>query len=365
MSSGPMGEAETSYRIAHLLSHVQRTFHNIGLDAIWRQMDLHPVSAAFAPSRLLEMFAMILANEREALILKTEQSLHTAADVRHGWLDRARSDRTESTAALESLCAENLRLRRELNQLKSVDHDNHWKRRKIALDWRTRTDEFKVGFANGVRAAQRIQQDCRDLSELLDGVRHDVASIESAARSSISAAQQTLYSAIFRRVGAMRGHAGVERLEAKLRSERTSTVFRRDRLYALVVGLNCREEGAILRQLRAEVARARRGALGRFPDATAIPCHVRAEIERLIREQEGRYLPMLMKQNASMAKLERELQRAERRLAKLSSVEGGPDPRLEEMLDAERKTMEGAQETTDMLMKKLQEGSFSSTLTEE
>jgi exonuclease VII small subunit len=74
---------------------------------------------------------------------------------------------------------------------------------------------------------------------------------------------------------------------------------------------------------------------------------------------------MLMKQNASMAKLEKELQRAERRLAKLYSADGVPDPRLEEMLDAERKTMEGAQERTDILMKKLQEGSFSSTLTEE
>jgi hypothetical protein len=354
-----MSESDPSDRITHLLRHVQRTFDNIGLDAISRQMDLHPVSAAFTSSRLLEMFAMILGHERETLIAKTEQSLQAATDVKHGWRDRARSDRTEFTATLDSLRAENLRLRRELNQLESVEDEIHSKGRQIAFEFRNRTDALKAGFAHGASAVERVRQDCRDLSELLGEVRRDIGEIESAARSSIVTARQTMYSEISRRAECTRSKARVERLEARLRSERTKTVLRRD-------ALNCAQNGgALLRKLSAEVARARHDPFGNLLDASTIPGHVRAEIERQVREQEAQYLPMLIKQKALMEKLEKELRRAERRLEELISVDGVAVPQLVEMLDAERKTMQGAQERTDTLMKKLQEGSFSSATRED
>jgi hypothetical protein len=358
---------DESFRMAHLVDYIERALPNIGFDEISKQMDCHSISAGFSPQRILEIFESILSQERETLIFKSNKSINSMRESRRSLRNAIRDFEMESEDALRPFYAKNLSLRRRLNQIASIQFDRMWMQKKSELR-DSGSDFSQLLISQKSEAIVRLSKISKRLSELFESIREVVHKMKFVNRSNVTKLRQSVKVIAGHQLVNLNENPIIQDCQRELRIAQEITNSHREALNQLISHLNAGQKipkipidisevrpGMIVAALKSKIEQAKSAVSNSYEQTNRIADRIQSEIERRVNENENEYLTKLLKQKRTMRKLEQSLHTAETKLAGLLAFDAVVNPELLQLLEESRKTMEGSQERTDVLMRQLQE----------
>jgi hypothetical protein len=336
-------------------------------------MDCHSISAGFTPTRLLELFHQILSQEREALVVQSIESSNSMREVRRTLRHRVKQFQIESDEELRPLYADNRDLRKRFHELASFNFDVIWMHKRTQAHRHSQSDRYESAISWNRESIGRVSQTSRELSTLFEDARNDISEWQAIHRTTMAELQRTISSITERQKAQIPQSPILEKSYGELKAVREVTNHHHRALSEVVGHLNRTQKiqtvpieisdlrrHVIHKVLKTKVEQVRSDISSRYDQSEPTAIYVQAEIDRRVREKEAEYFPRFLKQKETMAKLESSLRAAEKRLARLLEFDAVVDPSLLDLLAKSRQSMEGMQERTDILMRKLQESTGSS-----